>query len=62
MNLTFYNTKEKSNIYMGKFNDDQYLDQRSTPAFQNMLNRAVVADKIIEEAKRANSRKFVKGY
>ena len=47
---------------MEKFNDDQFLDKRSTPAFQNMLHRSVVTDKIIEDARKTNSRKFVKGF
>ena len=47
---------------MQKFHDDQYLNDRCTPTFQNMLHRNVVADKIIEDAKKANSRKFVKGF
>lgn len=62
MNLTFYNNKAKSKFIMNKFRDDQYLDERSTPTFQNMLHRTVVADAILDQAKKSNSRKFVQGY
>ena len=47
---------------MDKFHDDQFLNKRSTPAFQNMLHRSVVTDKIIQEARKTNCRKFVKGF
>lgn len=60
-NLSFHNTARKSKYIMGKFCDDAHINERSSPTFQNMLNRTIVIEDVLEKTHR-NQRKFLKGF
>lgn len=38
------------------------MDERGSPGFQKVMERAVVLEDVLERARKANSRKFIKGY
>jgi hypothetical protein len=46
---------------MGKFYEDAHINERSSPTFQNMFHRAIVAEDVLQKAS-LNNRKFVKGF
>ena len=46
---------------MDKFHDWKKLDERSSPTYQNMLQREFALKEIMDKVKK-NERKFVKGY
>lgn len=47
MRFSFYNTIEKSDYFNNKFRQDHYLDERRTNNFQNMFNRTITADSLL---------------
>ena len=56
MRFSFYNTIEKSQFFLKKFKEDNFLEQRKTNNYQNMFKRTITAENIMNIVKQSKEK------
>ena len=56
MRFSFYNTIEKSQFFLKRFKEDNFLEQRKTNNYQNMFKRTITAENIMNIVKQSKEK------
>ena len=56
MRFSFYNTIEKSQFFLKKFKEDNFLEQRKTNNYQNMFKRTITVENIMNIVKQSKEK------
>jgi len=56
MRFSFYNTIEKSQFFLKRFKEDNFLEQRKTNNYQNMFKRTITVENIMNIVKQSKEK------